>query len=195
MSDNKIKSALEKALERAAAIPQVSKEELNRLEYKPQGSHLAGKYLNSGADLVSELTNISPDIYPYVLEGIEETLLKNITLPADEDTKQLNQKALAGLFQIKQDKDRLTEIANELDYLFNYYLQMVEQAKASVSAKLNQKYQQAIQEMEARYGSSVQVDLENQPEFQKEFQQLIRDVTEKFAGALNSAKQKIKALC
>ncbi len=194
MSGVKIKTALEKALERAAALPQVSPEKLDQLEYKPQGNHLAGKYLNNGADLASALKEVPAEKYPYVLEGIEETLLNNITLPADENAKKLSMKAFEGFFQIKEEQDKLIEIAGELEHFFNYYLQTLEQVKANVSARVRQKYQQVIQQLEAQYGYEVNINPENQPEFQKEYQQMIGNINERFEQALQGIKHKIKTI-
>ncbi|MBO8138299.1 MAG: hypothetical protein H0Z40_09240 [Desulfotomaculum sp.] len=194
MSNGKIKSALERALERAEKFNQVSEEELKLMEHKPQGHSLAGKYLNQDADLGAQLERVPVEIRPYVIKGIEETLLKNITLPENERAKQLCHKALEGLMFIKEDKEALNYLIGQLEHLFNYYLQALEQAKASVKAKLNQKYYAVQQQLEAQFGGAVKIDMESQPEFQQELKRVLVDLNRRFEGSLQQAKAKIQEL-
>ncbi|MTI81848.1 MAG: hypothetical protein FH758_13410 [Firmicutes bacterium] len=194
MSDGKIKTAMEKALERSEQFREVSAAELKMMEYKPKGNTIAGNFLNNNTDITSELEQTPEDIRSFVLTGIEETLLQNITLPENERAGQISKKALAGLQQIKEDNETLNHIISELEYLFNYYQQAVEQAKSSVHAKLAHKFQAAMQQMEAQYGSSMQVDLESQPEFQTELRKVTSDLNQRFESSLQQAKTKIKSL-
>lgn len=194
MSTGKIKTALEKALERAAALPEVSAEELKRMEYIPQGQALAGKFINNNTDIASELAKISSDALPHVKQGFEDTLLKNIALPEDESTMQTNKQALEGFYHIKEDKQSLIQIAGELEYLFSYYQQAVEQTKASLKAQLAQKFQAARQQIDAQYGGQIDFDLEKQPEFRNELLKILGQLNQRFEGTLQEAKEKLKAL-
>ncbi|MBM7855642.1 ElaB/YqjD/DUF883 family membrane-anchored ribosome-binding protein [Desulfohalotomaculum tongense] len=194
MSEGKIKTALEKALERSEKFRQVSTEELKLMEYKPRGNSLAGSFLIKNTDLAAELAQVPDDIRSYVKQGIEETLLKNITLPENENAKQLSKKALAGFTYIKEDLEGLNHIIGELEYLFNYYQQAAEQAKATVRAQLHQQFMAAKQQLEAQYGGAVEINLENQPEFQNELRKVMSSLNQRFEGALQQAKAKIAAL-
>jgi hypothetical protein len=193
MSNGKIKTALEKALERAAALPQVSDEELQRMEFVSKGRVLAGKFLNN-KDITDDLANYSADVLGYIYQGIEDTLLKNIALPEDDDIMQNNIKTLEGFYLIKEDKQNLQLAMEELQHLFNYYQQAVEQTKASVQAQLFQKFQAARQQLEAQYGEQINFDVTKHPEFRNEMLKVIGQLNERFTGALQAAKDNLKTI-
>ncbi|MEG6616350.1 DUF6657 family protein [Peptococcaceae bacterium 1198_IL3148] len=193
MGDGKIKSALEKALERAATFPRLSDEELQRMEYVPKGQVLAGKFLNNNG-ITDELASYSADKLVYIYQGMEDTLLKNIALPEDDNTMHSNIKALEGFYLIKEDKLALQPVVEELQHLFNYYRQAVEQTKASVQAQLFQKFQAARQQLEAQYGQQVDFDMEKHPEYRNEMLKVIGQLNQRFEGALQATKDKIKAI-
>ncbi|WP_031515053.1 DUF6657 family protein [Desulfofalx alkaliphila] len=194
MGEGKIKTALEKALERAATFKEVSDEELNRLDYMPIGKAIAGRYINNKADIKSELEAHSSEKRPYIIQGIQETLIQNISLPMNEDGQKLNEIALQGLFAIKEDKQQLSHLAGELQHLFDYYLQVIEQVKARVHAQLRHKYQAAMQQLEEQYGGEISVDLESQPEFKGELAKAMGETNRRFEEALQQAKDRLRAL-
>lgn len=192
MSSGKIKTALEKALERAAAMPEVSDSQLLEMEYFPKGQAMAGKYLHEGVDMA--LSTIEQENLPYVQQGIADTLLKNFNLPSDEATLETSKRALQGFYYIKTDHLGLDHIIGEVEQLFMYYQQMVEQAKASVKAQLMQKFHAAQQQLAEQYGGQIDIDIERQPEFYSELSKVLGQLNKRFEGAMQEAKEKLKNL-
>lgn len=194
MGDNIVKTALEKALERAAAMPKVSDEQLEKMEYFPQGQAFAGKYLYEGADLATALTTVEEKHLQFIKAGVSDTLLKNLNLPADEETLKTSKKALQGFYQITQDHQALEQIIAELEQLFMYYQQLLDQTKASVKSQLMQQFQAAQQQLAEQYGGQVEIDIESQPEFHSELAKVLGQLNQRFEEPMQVAKAKIKQL-
>lgn len=190
----RIKTALEKALERAESLAQVSNEKLLEIEYLPRGRALAGKYMTSTIDIPSELNSFPEDVRKYVVQGIEESLLQNILMPENENSMEIIRKALHGLSYIKEDKQGLDHITGELGYLFNYYQEAQEQVKGNVHAKLSHAFQSAKQQLASQYGGQIDFDIEQQPEFRREMLKAMGHVNQQFENALKQVKDKIKVL-
>lgn len=194
MTSGKIKTALEKALERAAAMPEISDSQLKEMEYFPKGQALAGKYLHEGVDMATALPTIKQENLSYVQQGITDTLLKNFNLPTDEETLEISKKALDGFYHIKTDHYGLGQVIGEVDQLFLYYQQIVDQAKASVKAQMMQKFQAAQQQLSAQYGGQINFDIEKQPEFQSELSKVLGQLNQRFEGAMQEVKEKLRNL-
>lgn len=192
MASGKIKTALEKALERAAAMPEISDSQLKEMEYFPKGQAMAGKYLHEGVDMA--LSTIEQENLSYVQQGIADTLLKNFNLPNDEATLETSKKALQGFYYIKTDHLGLDQIIGEVEQLFMYYQQVVEQAKASVKAQLMQKFHAAQEQLAAQYGGQIDIDIERQPEFRSELSKVLGQLNQRFEGAMQEAKEKLRTL-
>lgn len=128
--EGRIKSAYEKAMERAESFRKVSPEEIERIEYKPRGMSIGSRFMNNvDFDIDEALEEFPLSITKYVLEGFQEVLLMNVTLPADESAIKLSRRALEGILFVKQDKVKATKVIAELDYLLEYYSQALEQTK------------------------------------------------------------------
>lgn len=194
MTSGKIKTALEKALERAAAMPEISDSKLKEMDYFPKGQAIAGKYLHQGADIGPMLANFEQDNLPYVKQGIMDTLLKNLNLPTDEATLNTAKRALEAFYYIKADHHGLAQIIGEVEQLFLYYQQIVEQAKASVKAQLMPKFQALQEQLSAQYGSQIELDIEKQPDFHNELAKVLKQLNQRFGSAMEEVKEKLKNL-
>ncbi len=140
-----IKSAWEKAMERVEKLGKPSEEELRALEYIPLGNVLAARHLKEpNFDLESELTHYKGSgIRKYIVQGCQEILIRNITLPRNDQTKETTKKAMAGIKLIKQNQNQLQSIFERIENLFNYY----EQARQQTFLELRQNFEAKLQEM------------------------------------------------
>ncbi|MCL6638227.1 MAG: hypothetical protein K6T80_00920 [Firmicutes bacterium] len=189
---DRIKSAYEKALERFQQKKEVSAEEIARLEHLDTGKSIAAAYLrNSGVDLRAELGKQPDEIKKYIAEGIEETLLHNIHLPADESGREATKKALEGLFQIKEDKQSIGELLGQLEHLFNYYARSYHQTYQNFKEAFSAKLSSAV---EKRTGHRIKLDPEKHPAFREEWMRTVAQLNAQYESLLQEQKERIKEI-
>ena len=87
---DRIKSALEKAMERAEQMEAPTEEE--RLEWKwvPEGVKLATAFLDSRVELAAEVEKVQQPARRFLLKGIADVLLENLRLPRSEHVFKTN---------------------------------------------------------------------------------------------------------
>lgn len=142
--EGRIKTALEKAMERAASMREVSREEIDRMEYVPRGRSIGASFMHDKHfDLKTALAGIPAGIAKYVREGVQDVLLMNITLSADETASQSNRRAMEGILAIKQDKAQATRVLGEIDLLLQHYLQAINQTKEKFKQELEMRRRMA----------------------------------------------------
>lgn len=187
--DGKIKSALEKALERAASFKEVSREEIDRMEYMPRGRTIAASFMsNKNFDLKEALAQVSADTREYVLSGIEEVLLINISLSADEAADEAIKRAMEGILLIKRDKNQATRLLGELDQLLGYYRQTLEQTRERFKQELEMRGR-----MNRRQGARGR-EQDRMAEFREEWSAVVRQMNERFEAGLAEIKDRIRGI-
>ncbi len=192
-----IKSAFEKAMEKAAQISAATPEELKRMEYVPKGNALAARYLREdNFDLESELTKLKvAGTRKDIVDGIEEIFLRNIALPKSPSIKRTTARAMQGLQLIKQNKKALSAIFATLNQLFNYYEQARKQAQAQLKQAFEARLGQATKELEKQMlGQKLKIDVERQPEFQQEWLRMQADLDRQYEQVLDEQKLKIEEM-
>jgi hypothetical protein len=189
-----MKSAFERAMERAESLGKASEEDLRRWKYLPEGEKLAAKYLINECDLVVEIGKYDDDARQLVSEGAQGILVKNIDLPRNELAKKANKKAMEAIKELKRDKVSLENVYTKLRRIFNHYEQEGEQqrrqayeaVKRDVEAKMRQALQQQL-------GASApeRIDVESQPQFQQELRQALAQLESQYLTLLGEYRQEI----
>ncbi len=193
MSD-RIKTAWEKALERAAGI-NISAEDLTRMEEMDVGKALGARYIrNTNLDLAAELDKYEGSSRENVRKGLAETLLRSISLPTDETMLQHNLRAMQGLLVLTPNRGRLQSIFTELDTLFNYYAQAYKQAYLSVRDKYERKALKTQQALEMQTGVRMRVNVERMPEFIDEWMRTLGNLNVQYEQILAEKKERIKEI-
>ncbi len=182
----KIKSALEKALERAAALPEVTQDSIASIEYVPQGKGIAASYMNEeNFDLTGAVSGFTSDIKKHILTGVQEVLLANIVLPGNETALENDYKAMEGIMAIKEDKPTAGQLLSELDSFLKYYQQVMSQTmekfKEDYANRVKYNTAQSEQEMAAE-----------RMEFQQEWAGVVRQIDQQFGAHLEEFKERIK---
>ena len=190
-----IKSAFEKAMEKAAQIEKATPEELKRMEYRPKGNALAAQFLKEdNFDLEGELNKLKSNRKD-VVDGIQEIFLRNILLPKSPIIKRSSGRAMQGIQLIKQNKKALTPIFATLNQLFNYYEQARQQALAQLKQAFEARLAQATRQLEQQMlGQKIKIDVERQPEFQQEWLRMQADLDSQYEKVLDEQKKKIEEL-
>lgn len=186
--EGRIKSALEKAMERAESFRKVSPEEIERIENMPRGMSIGSHFMNNvDFDINEAMEEFQPGLIKYVLEGFQEVLLRNVTLPADEAAVKLSRRALEGILSIKQNKVQATKVLGELDHLLEYYSQVLEQTKEKFKRE-NELRGRTIQD------GARSRDPEMSQEFRMEWASVFEQLNTSFEANLVELKDRIKKI-
>jgi len=183
---DELKSALEKALEKVEKLEKASPEDLKRMEYTPKGSTIAARFLrNELNDILAGLSQYDASVRDYLVKGALETLLRNISLPKDNNTRQTSNKAMEGILTLKETKSSVKEINDQIQQLFTYY----EGALQQTFARLREAFQGKLGEMQL--GTNTQLRVEQLPQFQEEFRKAITGLDAQYEKVLEEQKQKL----
>ncbi|KJR96670.1 MAG: hypothetical protein VR68_13890 [Peptococcaceae bacterium BRH_c4a] len=183
----KIKTALEKALERAASLKEVPREEVEKMEYMPRGRTIAASFMNNRHFNINEaLSQIEAGTEKYVLEGLQEVLLMNISLPLDESADDHNRRAMEGVLAIKRDKSQAAEILGEMEQLLGYYRQAMDQTKERFKQEYEARGRSRKQGPRGREQDGVQ-------DFREEWSSVVKQLNTKFETGLAEIKGRIRS--
>ena len=164
-----MKSAWQIAMEKADKLGRVSPDELNSIKYVPEGNRIASLFiLDDKSDLLSELAKFpADDAARFIKKGIDEILVRNITLPHnDEDTRKTN-RAMAGLRLIKENKKQLESILGLVNTLVNQYQLALQQTYAEFKKKAEMTIQQASRTTRPQRGDQMPLEQKLQLQLQE----------------------------
>jgi hypothetical protein len=125
VEEERIKSALELAMERISAMPELTPEEIaaqKEKEYGPIGTALAVKYMSgaiSAGELPVELSRQAPDRRPVIRRSLVSSLCRGILA---DDTLKTAKMALKGMLQIAPEKsDFLAKMEGSLSEILSEF--------------------------------------------------------------------------
>ncbi len=140
-----IKSTMELVMERANSMGKASKEEINREKDIKEGMKLAAAYLNGEKESISDSYKSQPENRQQDLRtGIAQGLLRNISLPHNQDNQQRAEKALLGVIDLGENEGEITAICQELKKLVGQYLQHREQLQNQLEEQVKMQYEQLM---------------------------------------------------
>ncbi len=191
-----MKSAFEKAMERVGGIGEPSKEEKLQWKYVPEGQRLAVAYFKEDANLLAELGKFKEEERRFVTRGLEEVLLRNITLPLNELAKKNNKKAMDAIKAIKKDKSGLENVYTKIRRIFEHHAQQGEQQRKQAYEMLKQDFQLRIQQAMQQQGlpPGAKINVESQPQFQEEWHRALAHLDGQYNTLLDEYKREIEAI-
>jgi hypothetical protein len=187
-----IKSAWEIAMENSKDI-EANKELVESNRLRDEGKKLVSKVLDDPAyDLKGALKAYSAEKSRLVREGLLQSLLANLVLPADEfsasDTKRLGDAVAAAV----SDARKVSMIFSQLEGFFKEYIgerkRMVEALERQYAPRLKKKEE----ELSRQTGRPVKVNPAADPEFQSVVRQYLGQLDEKYSEVLDKAKEEIR---
>ncbi len=189
-----MKSSWQIAMEKAEKLGKVSPEEINSIKYVPEGNRIASQYLQDDkADLLAELGKFaSGDAAVHVKKGINEILLRNITLPHNEEDMRRTNRAMAGLRLIKENKKQLETVLGLINNLLNQYQLALKQTYEEFKKKAEMTIQQASRRPRQPRGEQMPLEQRLQIQIQEEWRQIHSELDAQYGKALEEHKQKIK---
>ena len=191
-----MKSAWQIAMEKADKLGRVSPDELNSIKYVPEGNRIASLFiLDDKSDLLSELAKFpADDAARFIKKGIDEILVRNITLPHnDEDTRKTN-RAMAGLRLIKENKKQLESILGLVNTLVNQYQLALQQTYAEFKKKAEMTIQQASRTTRPQRGDQMPLEQKLQLQLQEEWRAVHSELDAQYDKALDEHRRKIVEL-
>jgi len=191
---SEMKSAFERAMERAESLGKASDEERKKWKYLPEGEKLAAKYLKDECDLLGEMDKYDAATRPLVAEGAQGILINNIDLPRNEQAKKVNRKSMEAIKELKRDKAGLENIYTKLRRVFSHYEQEGEQqrrqAYEAVKNDVEAKIRQAMQQQTGA-PANMKINVEAQPQFQQELRRVMVQLDSQYLTLLEEYKQEI----
>ena len=191
---SEMKSAFERAMERAESLGKASDEERKKWKYLPEGEKLAAKYLKDECDLLGEMDKYDAATRPLVAEGAQGILINNIDLPRNEQAKKVNRKSMEAIKELKRDKAGLENIYTKLRRVFSHYEQEGEQqrrqAYEAVKNDVEAKIRQAMQQQTGA-PANMKINVEAQPQFQQELRRVMAQLDSQYLALLEEYKQEI----
>ena len=168
MEDERIKSALEIAMERAASMPNLTQEELaeqKEREYQPRGAAIGRRYLEGALkerDLLTELSKYQGQEGEIVRRAFLLTLSQSIRL----ENKSVSLKALEGIKAVEP-LAGFDEMKRQIEAIFDEFNQQLEQEVPRYEALENERLEQL-----GISGSAVKPNLEESQTWQEELKQI-----------------------
>ena len=194
--EERVKTALERAMERAEGLGKITSDELKRLEFLPLGNGIAARYLKEEElSLEAELAKTKgTGNRKWVVLGIQETLLSNIALPRDAASKHASKKAMEGITLIKENKRGVKATLSKIETLFGYY----EQARLELLRELKKDFETRLAEaqraMQYQIGGAAKVNAETQQQFQEEMRRAMGQLDMQYEKSLQEHKKELARL-
>ncbi len=191
----RIKSAWEIALERTESI-EIDEEKLAFDEAVKTARAIAGKYLNvdeeGQEDIFSELQAIKDQ--KAMKEGVVMTVVQNLNLPSDTVLTDRYERIGKLASSVSGNNAQVNELMGQLIAFIKQYpehrKQLLEQLKEQFAPMLQQKEE----EFKAKYGQSVTLSAESDPEFVKIAQGQLDKLSKQYNETLEGAKAQLKAM-
>ncbi|NOQ17642.1 MAG: hypothetical protein GQ507_00170 [Dehalococcoidales bacterium] len=192
-----IKSAREIAIEKVAGLGEATEEERLRWKYVPEGSRLAARYIAEDCNLVLELGKYDEKIKEYIIEGLSDILIRNISLPDSDLVKKRNRRAMDGLKAVKKNQVGLENVYSKIRRIFDHYQDMGEQQRNQAYLSLKTEFEaQVRQALQQQMGSlaGMQIDVEKQPQFQTEWRRRLAQLDSEYLKLLGELRQELAAI-
>jgi hypothetical protein len=168
MEDKRIKSAFEIAMEKAASMPNLTREELaeqKEREYRPRGAAIARRYLEGALkerDLQTELSKYQGQEGGIVKRAFLLTLNQSIKL----ESKTMSLKALEGIKSVEPTTG-FGEIKQQIEAIFDEFGRQVEREIRRYEALEKERFQKL-----GISGSAVKPNLEESQTWQAELKRI-----------------------
>ncbi|MBI4311133.1 MAG: hypothetical protein HY681_05060 [Chloroflexi bacterium] len=193
---DKIKSAVELAMERASKLGTLSPGETLAFKWQPEGERLAGRYLKGGSDLAKGFRAIDRSAVPHVLRGCVGALLANVTLPSSEGARATNQRMLDGIRLLCKDRKAIDSSIGRIQYVLDQYvnfgLHQMEEAHEALKQQFMANVEQEIQRRGMK--GTVAVDPDTNPTFQNQWRATLSRIVEPFEANLAEMKRQAQEL-
>ena len=192
-----IKSAAEIAREKIEKLGEATEEERLKWQYAPEGEKMAARYLKENCNLVTEINKYPDKAKKLVINGTNDILMRNITLPRNDAARRNNKKAMEGIKTLKNDKVAVENVFSRIRHVLDHYVDQGEQQRKQAYENLKTEFEAKIQEaIKQRTGVNAQmkIDVERQPQFLEEWQRVQVQMEAQYMTLLDEYKHELAAI-
>ena len=191
---DEMKSAFERAMERAESLGKASEEDLRKWKYLPEGEKLAAKYLREEYDLSAELGKYDDAGRKHVLDGIQDVFVRNIDLPRNDAAKKKNKKVMEAIKELKRDKVSIENVYTKMRRVFSHYEKEGEQQRRQTYEAMKRDFEgKLMQAAQKQLGTSPpqKINVESHPQFQQEWRRVLAQMDSQYLRLLEDYKKEI----
>lgn len=186
-----IRSTMDMVMERAAKMAAEAKDDTGDEKSLHEGMRLAAEYLQGAdIDLTLRLQDYSPADQPEVLQGIADTLLRNIVLPRDEILLESSLKSLAGVAELAAGD--ISSICQELQQILNQYSQHKEQMQQQLDDAIRSQLEQKLAQQGTQLSGDMEINPAMHPQYQEELEKMMTNLNSQYTEALDQRKLQIR---
>jgi len=187
----RIKSALELALEKTADV-QGDPKSVKAYERKQEGKRLVSRLTEDKEfDLKKELKKYSPEEQQWIKEGFYEVIVSHLSLPANEEELERVRFLKRGLGEIIKDRKGLDYLFEQVEQIFNQYLQNRQQLIESLRQQFSGRLRQREEEMSRQLGRQIHLDPASDPEFSNALQQNLNRLQERYGDVIDQIRTEL----
>jgi len=191
---DEMKSAYERAMERAESLGKASEEDMTKWKYLPEGAKLAAKYLRDEFDLATEIGKFEEKVRQLVVQGAQEAFLRNIDLPKNDLAKKKNKKVMEAMKELKRDKVGIENVYTKLRRVFSHYEKEGEQQRRQTYEAVKRDFEgKLMQASQQQPGAAPppKVNVESHPQFQQEWRRVLAQLDAQYLKLLDEYKKEI----
>lgn len=189
-----IKSAFEIAMENTKGI-EANKESIEINRFKDEGKKLVSKLFDDQTfSLKDALKAFEKKQLEWVRDGLIQSLLANLVLPADELSLVRNRRIGEAVGSIVSDAKKIAMMFGQLEHFFKEYLEEKKRLVEAVERQYAPRQKKKEEEMSKQLGRPVKINPSADPEFQGLVRQYMGQLEAKYDEVLSGAKQEIKTI-
>lgn len=167
-------------------------EDLEKCEYLSLGNTIAAAYLKGKViDLLAEVYHHDIRVRAYLTRGILETLVRNISIPRDPETKRYSRQTIIGILALKESQVSVKKVLDEIEDLFADYERAMQQAYTQLKPKFQIKLDETRKALEQQLGAKVKLDVERQSQFRKKWRNVSNELNTYYEQILENYKHQL----
>jgi ribosomal protein S15P/S13E len=193
---DEMKSAFERAMERAEGLGKPSDEDQKKWKYVPEGEKLAAKYLKEEFDLTAEIGKFDDNVRKHVMEGTQEVFIRNIDLPRSDAAKKKNKKVMEAIKDLKRDKVGVENVYTKMRRIFSHYEKEGEQQRRQTYEAVKRDFEMKLMQAAQQQGASPpqKMNVESHPQFQQEWRRALAQMESQYLRLLDEYKNEILSI-
>ncbi|MGA2614746.1 MAG: DUF6657 family protein [Spirochaetia bacterium] len=189
-----IKSAFQIAMENSKDI-EANKELVETSRLRDEGKKLVSKLLEEASfDVKAALKGYEKQQLASVREGLIQSLLANLVLPADEFSLKNNKKIGDAFGSTVSDARKVNMIFSQLENFFKEYLAERKRLVEAVDRQYAQIKKKKEEELSRQVGRPVKINPNADPEYQAMVRQYMAQLDIKYNEVLDGAKEELRSI-
>ena len=195
---NRIKSAFERAMERAEQFEDPGEQQRLEWELLPMGQRLAGSFLKRQGSPFSTIEQESPERRPYLVKGMLGALVSNLQLPKTENVQYTNDHVIEGLERLLLGRADSKDLLRRTKYVTDQYRQFGLPQREQTYAQLKAQMERHVADIMSRQGGqntgALQANVETMPEFQQQWLAVSAQIDQQYEQHLEQFRKELMEL-